>query len=156
VRVTAVRIAIKLQAGEKAAPEQDVDTVFAALPAPGVDAELELIRRRHHADFRLSVRDAFAVLSAEERHLFRLYFIDQLSMYELAARFRVNQSTVSRWLKTARQRVHEETQRCLQARLGLSARDFKSFLAVLDSQVELGVSQLLREDDAVPRTPKGD
>ena len=44
----------------------------------------------------------------------------------------------------------------LQARLGLCARDFKSFLAVLDSQFELGVSQLLREDDAVPRTPKGD
>ncbi|WP_326938802.1 sigma-70 family RNA polymerase sigma factor [Archangium violaceum] len=147
VRVTAVRIAIKLRAVEKPAPEQDADTLFAALPAPGVDAELDLIKRRHQTDFRQSVREAFSVLSADERHVLRLYFVDQLSMYELAALFRVNQSTVSRWLKTARQAIYEETQRRLQARLGLSHRDFKSFLAVLDSQLELGLSQLLKEED---------
>ena len=148
VRVTAVRIAIKLQAVEKPAPDQDADTVFAALPAPGVDAELDLIKRRHHADFRHAVREAFSALSADERHLFRLYFVDQLSMYDLAALFRVNQSTVSRWLKSARQTVYEETQRRLQARLGLSSRDFKSFLAVLDSQLELGISQLLKQEES--------
>lgn len=156
VRVTAVRIAIKLQAVEKPAPDEDSDTVFAALPAPGVDAELDLIKRRYHTDFRQSVREAFTVLSADERHLLRLYFVDQLSMYELAALFRVNQSTVSRWLKTARQTVYEETQRRLQARLGLSARDFKSFLAVLDSQLELDISQMLKEEDGVPRPSKQD
>ncbi|EAU62792.1 sigma-70 family RNA polymerase sigma factor [Stigmatella aurantiaca] len=154
VRVTAVRIAIKLQAVEKPTSSQDADTVFAALPAPGFDAELDLIKRRHHTDFRQAVSEAFTVLSNDERHLFRLYFVDQLSMYELAALFRVNQSTVSRWLKTARQRVYEETQRRLQARLGLSSRDFKSFLAVLDSQLELGISQLLRQEDEAPGSSK--
>jgi RNA polymerase sigma-70 factor, ECF subfamily len=154
VRVTAVRIAIKLQVVEKPASEQDADTVFAALPAPGVDAELDLIKRRHHTDFRQAVREAFSVLAADERHLLRLYVVEQLSMYELAALFRVNQSTVSRWLKTVRQTVYEETLRRLQARLGLSARDFKSFLAVLDSQLDLGISQLLKQEDGVPRTPK--
>jgi RNA polymerase sigma-70 factor len=151
VRVTAVRIAIKLQALEKPAPDQDSDTVFAALPAPGVDTELDLIKRRHHTDFRLAMREAFSALAADERHLLRLYFVDQLSSYELAALFRVNQSTVSRWLKNTRQRVYEETQRRLQARLGLSPRDFKSFLAILDSQLELSISQLLGEEDRVPR-----
>lgn len=146
VRVTAVRIALKLQAGEKPVVD-DADTVIPALPAPGVDAELDLLKRRYHADFRQAVREAFAVLSADERHHLRLYFVDQLSMYELAALFRVNQSTVSRWLKAARQRVYEETQRRLQARLGLSARDFQSFLAVLDSQLEVGISQVLGEED---------
>ncbi len=72
-------------------------------------------------------------------------------MYKLASLFRVNQSTVSRWLKIARQRIYEETQRHLQARLGLSSEDFKSFVAALDSQFELGISQLLREQDGVRR-----
>lgn len=153
VRVTAVRIAIKLRAVEKPASEQDADTVFAALPAPGLDAELDLIKRRYHTDFRQAMREAFSALSADERHLLRLYFVDQLSMYELASLFRVNQSTVSRWLKSARQGVYEETRRRLQARLGLSPRDFQSFLAVLDSQLELSISQLLGEEDGVPRAP---
>jgi RNA polymerase sigma-70 factor len=156
VRVTAVRIAIKLQASEKPSSEQDADTVFEVLPAPGVDAELDLIKRRYHTDFRQAVREAFADLSADERHLLRLYFVDQLSMYELASLFRVNQSTVSRWLKSARQEVYEETRRRLQERLGLSTRDFKSFLAVLDSQLELSISQLLGEKDGVPRPPGKD
>jgi len=157
VRVTAVRIAIKLQAGEKPASEQDSDgPSYEDHPAPGVDPEWDYIKRRHHTDFRHAVREAFSVLSANERHLLRLHFVDQLSMYELAALFRVNQSTISRKLKTARQTIYEETRRRLQERLGLSQRDFKSFLAVLDSQFELGLSQLLKEEDGVPRTPKQD
>ncbi|HZI08272.1 MAG TPA: sigma-70 family RNA polymerase sigma factor [Archangium sp.] len=156
VRVTAVRIAIKLQAVEKPAPEQDSDAIYEATPAPGVDPEWDYIKRRHHTDFRHAVREAFSVLSADERLLLRLYFVDQLRMSALAALFRVNQSTISRWLATARQTIYEETQRRLQARLGLSHRDFKSFLAVLDSQLELGISQLLKEEDGVPRTPKQD
>jgi RNA polymerase sigma-70 factor, ECF subfamily len=155
VRVTAVRIAIKLQAVEKPGASEDTEALFAALPAPGADAELDLIKRRHHTDFRQAVNEAFSGLSNDERHLFRLYFVDQMSMYELAALFRVNQSTVSRWLKTARQRVYEETQRRLQARLGLSTRDFKSYLAVLDSQLELRISQLLRAEDEVPPPKPG-
>ncbi|MDY7227613.1 sigma-70 family RNA polymerase sigma factor [Hyalangium rubrum] len=154
VRVSAVRIAIKLQAVEKPAPEHDADTVFAALPAPGVDAELDLIKRRHHADFRQAMREAFSALAADERHLLRLYFVDQLSMYELASLFRVNQSTVSRWLKSARQTVYEETRRHLRSRLGLSTRDFDSFLAVVNSQLELSLSQLLGEKDGVPPLPE--
>jgi RNA polymerase sigma-70 factor (ECF subfamily) len=153
VRVSAVRLALKLQSTEKPAPEQDADTVLAALPAPGVDAELDLIKRRHHAEFRLAMREAFSVLAADERHLLRLYFADQLSMYELASLFRVNQSTVSRWLKSARQTIYEETRRRLQERLGLSTQDLNSFLAVLDSQLDLSLSQLLGEKDGVPPEP---
>lgn len=143
VRVTATRIALKLQAAEKPAPEEDADSLFSALPAPGVDPELDAIKRRHQDDLRQAMREAFSTLSSEDRHLLRLYFVDQLSMYELAALFRVSQPTISRWLKSTRETIYTETRRQLQARLGLSQRDFQSFLALLDSQLELSISQLL-------------
>jgi len=151
VRVTATRIAIKLQSTEKPAPEEDADSLFSALPAPGVDPELDAIKRRHQADLREAMREAFSTLSPEDRHLLRLYFVDQLSTYELATLFRVSQPTISRWLRSTRETVYKETRRQLQARLGLSQRDFQSFLALLDSQLELSISQLLGEDDAPPR-----
>jgi transcriptional regulator with XRE-family HTH domain len=74
-------------------------------------------------------------------------------MYELATLFRVSQPTISRWLKSTRETVYQETRRHLQARLGLSPRDFQSFLALLDSQLELSISQLLGAEDALPRPP---
>lgn len=156
VQVAATRFAIKLQAVAKPSSDEDVDIVGRALPAPGIDAELDLMKRRYHAEFRQAVREAFAALSADERYLLRLYFVDRLSMYELADLFRVNQSTVSRWLKSARQSVYEETRHRLQERLGLSSRDFQSFLAVIDSQFELSISQLLGEAHGVSPAPKPD
>jgi RNA polymerase sigma-70 factor len=156
VRVTASRIAIRLQPGEKPAREdEDADAAINAIPAPGVDPELDLIKRRHQAEFRQAVREAFGELSAEERHLLRLYVIERLSMYKLAALFRVNQSTISRWMDSVRQTIYEETQRRLQERLGLNLRDFKSFLAVLDSKFEPGLSRLLKEEGE-PRPPGQD
>jgi RNA polymerase sigma-70 factor len=59
--------------------------------------------------------------------------------------FRVNQSTVSRWLKSARQAIYEETRRRLQERLNLSSQEFESLLAVIDSQLEVSFSQILKE-----------
>jgi RNA polymerase sigma-70 factor (ECF subfamily) len=150
VRVTAVRIALKLQAADKPAPDEDAAEVLDALPAPGVDAELDLIKQRHQSELRQALRDAFAALSPEERHLLRLYFVDRLSTTELGALMRVNQSTVSRWVKAARQRVYEETRRRLQARLNLSAGGFQSFLSVLDSQLDVSLSQLFGEEDRPP------
>jgi RNA polymerase sigma-70 factor (ECF subfamily) len=156
VRVTTTRIAIKLQSTQKPAPEEDAETLLSALPAPGVDPELDAIKRRHQADLRLAMREAFSTLSSEDRHLLRLYFVDQLSMYELATLFRVTQPTISRWLKSTRETVYKETRRHLQARLGLSQRDFQSFLALLDSQLELSISQLLGAEDAPPRPSERD
>jgi RNA polymerase sigma-70 factor len=150
VRITAARIALRVCALDKPAPDDGVVEVLESLPAPG-DVELDFIRRRHHAEFRQAVREALSALSMDERHLLRLHVVDQLSTSELGTLFRVNQSTASRWLKSARQTVFNETRRRLQMRLGLSARDFQSFLAALDSQLELGISQLFSEEDAQAR-----
>ncbi|HYI00234.1 sigma-70 family RNA polymerase sigma factor [Hyalangium sp.] len=151
VRVTAVRIAIKLQASDKSASEEDLDVADSALPPPGVAPELDIIKQRHHPDLRQAMRDAFSSLSADDRHLLRLYFVDQLSMYELATLFGVSQPTISRRLKNARELVYQETRRKLQERLGLSQNDFQSFINLLDSQFELRISQLLGEEGPVPR-----
>lgn len=150
VQVIAKRIALRVCESNKLAPDESVVEVLESLPAPG-DVELDLIRRRHHAEFRQAVREAFTTLSMEEKYLLRLHIVDQLTTVELGTLFRVNQSTASRWLKSARQKVFNETRRRLQAKLGLSARDFQSFLAALDSQLELGISLIFGEEDARAR-----
>src|SRR4051794_26194157 len=112
------------------------ESVLEALPSPGPDAELDLIKHRYRREFRDAVRETFAALPSEQRHLLRLHFVDRLSTIEMGMVFRKNQSTVSRWLKSVRQEVYVETKRRLQARLGLSSREFASLLAVIDSQLD--------------------
>jgi RNA polymerase sigma-70 factor len=150
VLVTAGRIATRLRAAEKSAPEEDSEELVKMLPGQGIDPELDAMKRRHQSEFRQALREASSTLSAHERHLLRLHFADQLSTYELASLFRVNQSTISRWMKSARQRVYEETRRRLQERLGLSTVDFKSFLALVHSQLDVSISQLLGEKGLMP------
>lgn len=145
VVVTAVRIANKLRESGKPMPEEDPEELIKMLPGQGVDPELDTMKRRHQADFLQALHEAAVTLSAHERHLLRLHFADKLSTYELASLFRVNQSTVSRWLKSARQQVYEETLRRLKERLGLSTLGIKSFLGLVDSQLDLRISQLLDE-----------
>ncbi|HVG62132.1 MAG TPA: sigma-70 family RNA polymerase sigma factor [Hyalangium sp.] len=151
VRVAAVRVALNLAASEKPASNEDEAEVLESLSTPEVDAELDLIKQRYHEEFRQALREAFAALPADDRHLLRLSFADRLSTTELGELFRVNQSTASRWLRSARQMVYEETKRRLQERLRLSAREFQSFLAVLDSQLDMSMSQIFGEKDALSR-----
>ncbi|NOK33581.1 sigma-70 family RNA polymerase sigma factor [Corallococcus exercitus] len=150
VVVIAGRIANKLRGQEKPSTEDDAEELFKALPAQGLDPELDVMKRRHHAAFRQAVREAAATLSAEDRHLLRLHFADRLSTYEMAPLFRVNQSTISRWLKRVQQQVYAETRRRLQEQLGLNTEDFQSFIAFVDSQLDLTLSQLLDEKREPP------
>lgn len=152
VVVTAGRIATRLEAAEKPRPGADSDELLKMLPGQGADPELDVMKRRHQGEFRQAVREAFATLSAEDRYLLRLHFAEGLSTHELAKHYGVNQSTISRWLKSARQQVYEETRSRLQERLGLSTPGFESFLALVNSQLDLSLSQILGDpdDDAGP------
>jgi RNA polymerase sigma-70 factor len=153
VVVIAARIANRLRESDKRAPEDDADWL-PKVRAEGRSPEDRVIMARHQAEFRKAVREAFTTLSAEDRHLLRLHFADGLSTHELAKLYKVNQSTVSRWLKSSRQQVYEETQRLLQERLGLSTQGFESFIVQVNSQLDMSLSQIL--DNKNSRLEPGD
>ena len=147
LRVSATRLFLKLRAAAGEEEEEDDIAALEALPVPGDDLEVDLIKRRYRAEFLQVVRESFLELTADERHLLRLYYVDRLLTPELGRLFRVSQATVSRWLKSARQKIYHQTKLRLQERLGLSTRDFESLLVVVDSQLDLRISQVLGEQD---------
>ncbi|HYO52590.1 sigma-70 family RNA polymerase sigma factor [Archangium sp.] len=145
IRVMAVRMVHKQIVPTQETPE-NLLAAIEAIPVPGPDPELDLIKRRYRHEFRQAAHEAFNSLSSEQRHLLRLHFIDRLSTTEMGALFRVNQSTVSRWLKDVRLAVYEETKRLLSERLDLSSREFASLLDVIASQLDLSLSQILKDE----------
>lgn len=151
VRIIALRMAVRLLHSRKDGEHENDGAVLAALPSPGLDPELEVIKRNYKKEFLQAIHDAFGMLSSEHRYLLRLYFVDRLSTTEVATLFRVNQSTISRRLQIARQAVYEETKRLLQERLQLSSGEFHSLIQVVNSQLDMSLSRILvREDEVGP------
>jgi RNA polymerase sigma-70 factor len=146
MRVIAARMAYKQGAPARETPTENVLAVIESLPVPGSDVELELIKRRYRPQFRQAVREAFATLSSEQRQLLWFHFIDRMPTTKMGPLVGVDQSTVSRKIKSARHTVYEETKRLLQERLGLSSHEFKSLLKVIDSQLDSQLDLRLSED----------
>ncbi|MCY1077667.1 sigma-70 family RNA polymerase sigma factor [Archangium lansingense] len=148
IRVMAVRIALRLGGQiRETVPEENLTAAIVAMPEPGADTELELIRRRYRREFRRAMHEAFAELSSVRRYQLRLHFIERLSTTQMGAMFYVNQSTVSRWLKHARQAIREGTKRRLQERFGLFSKEFMSLWNAIESQFDLSISQIFREEE---------
>ena len=146
IRVVAVRMALKLGAVKLETPEGDIRAMLEDVPAAETDPELSLIKTRYRREFQQAVCQAFGALSSEQRHLLRLHFLERQPTTRLGPLFGVDQSTISRWIKSARQAVYEETKRRLQERLGLSSRDFESLLADIESQLDMSLSQILKDE----------
>jgi RNA polymerase sigma-70 factor (ECF subfamily) len=140
VRVAAVRLAIDLRRKRGEAPLPDP----AAAPADELDPEAALLRARHHEDYQAALREALATLSAKERNLLRMHFVDGLTVERIGVVYQVNKGTVSRWIQAVRQKLLDETYRGLGERLRLSPSELASLTAMVQSQLHVSLSGILK------------
>jgi RNA polymerase sigma-70 factor (ECF subfamily) len=143
VRATAVRTALDSVRSDQ--PSEPIEALErAAMPGPG-DPELDVIRSQRREELQASLREGFAALTADERNLLRWSVVDGLPLASIGTMLTVHESTVSRWVAAARQRLMELTRANLVKRLNLSENDLESLLGVAHSQLDLSVSRLFRE-----------
>jgi RNA polymerase sigma-70 factor, ECF subfamily len=146
MQVAAIRTALNLRRDEKQPPgtkpfdDEDSDDAL-ALPNP----ELRLLQRKHRDDFRAAFAQSVAALDVEARQLLRWHFLDGLSLGQIGAMRKVDKSTVSRWLATARQALFDETQRLLQQQLRVPASDVASLMRVVRDELDdVSLERLLK------------
>jgi RNA polymerase sigma-70 factor, ECF subfamily len=142
--VAATRLALNLVRGVRREAELDSEAL-AALPAEARDPAIELVRQRYRADFEAAIREAFAELEGpRDRNLLRLYYFDGVGLDRLGQLFGVHGSTVSRWLTALRAQILQETMRRLAARLELADSDVASVLRLVQSDLDLTLSRILK------------
>jgi len=142
VGIAAQRTALSLLRGEGARASATRKALADALPV-GSDPEIDYLKGRYRDEFRAAFGDAIGRLATRERVLLRLHLVDGLSHERIAAMYDVNQSTVTRWIGKARESVLEETQRLLGERLGASATEVESLVALVRSELDLSLTRLL-------------
>jgi RNA polymerase sigma-70 factor (ECF subfamily) len=143
VRVAAVRAALRLTRGRGDQPLPLADE--RQLAATGLDPEAALLHARHQADYQAALRDALAALTARDRSLLRMHFVDGLTIDRIGAIYRIHRATAARWLQAAREQLVDETYRRLGERLQLSPAELESLTALVHSQLHLSLSPLLKE-----------
>lgn len=145
LRVAAVRAALNLRRGDD--PSGPGDDAIESL-SEGGDAELDFMKSRYRAEFSEAIKDAFAALTSKQRNILRLHFVRGLTGEKIGEIFGVHQTTVARWLMAAREDVFSKTKELLSARLRLRREELDSLIVVLQSQLDISVTALLRETGA--------
>jgi RNA polymerase sigma-70 factor, ECF subfamily len=139
VRSIGVRIGRRL-AG--AATPDGGDDELDRLSANVHDPELALVRDRYRDHVRRALAGALASLTDRQRTVLRQYYIDGLTIDQLAAVHRVDRATTARWVVAARSAVLVQTRDLLGAQLGATTAEAESILRLLRSQLELSLRLL--------------
>jgi RNA polymerase sigma-70 factor (ECF subfamily) len=108
------------------------------------DVELQLLRARHHDEFRQALRAAMAGVAPRERTLLRLYFLDQVTAARIGQMYAVHETTALRWIARARDGIVERMRAALRERLHLPDAEFGELMALLRSRIDITVRDLLR------------
>ena len=138
LRMVAVRAAVDFlrQAGrEPRTPEIDV---------PDADPELLLVKARYVEEFRRAIQLAMSQLSDRQATLLQLRYGQQLELQGIAAVYRVTPRTVQRWLGEAHDELNRKVRKALTMDKRLTERDVQSLLLLVQSQLDITLSALLR------------
>jgi RNA polymerase sigma-70 factor (ECF subfamily) len=144
VGVAAQRMALSLRRGESAQARARERAAMADLSIAG-DAELAYLKQRYRKEYEAAFANAAALLSVRERAILRLHLSGGLTLEALGAIYRVNASTVCRWIATAQTRLAAETEKDLRQRLRLSATELHSLTRLVITQLDFSVGRILQE-----------
>jgi RNA polymerase sigma-70 factor, ECF subfamily len=134
VRAVAVRLAINLTRARKDQPHETLadDSFFS-----GEDVEMAHLKELYRAAFKVAFGEALTALEPELQSYLRLYYLDDLTLAELAQLFGVSAPTASRRLAQARQLVLEGTKAALRARLSIDELELSSIMRLIQSKLSL-------------------
>ena len=136
VAVAAQRTALSLLRKREPEVPTDLTEVLADLGDPNLDAIKDRYRRQVEEAFRAAVQD----LPPRDRLILRMHAVKGLSMEAIGAMYRVNQSTVSRWIAKSRETLVERLRHHLVDRYGIQESEVTSLVRLVQSQVDISLA----------------
>jgi len=154
VGVAAVRTALMMKrATQRKREVSDDDWAGALSLATTGNPELDLLKREHAAAFGAALRDAALALEPRLRAVLAMHFAEDLTIDEIGAAYAVHRATAARWIQRARELLFDGTRARLVERLRLSPTEVDRITALVQSQVDVSLSQLLAEPDTGSGAP---
>ena len=86
------------------------------------------------------------MLTAREKTILRMHFLDSMNIDALGTVFQVHRATVARWLVSIRTHVLHDVRRRLSLDLGASSSEAQSLVRLLRSEVQVSIQRILGEE----------
>jgi RNA polymerase sigma-70 factor (ECF subfamily) len=142
LRMAATRSALNLRRQAKNRRSAEVRREAEAARV-GLDAEVQLLRKRYGRQVKSAIQRAMTRLDGEERRLLKLHYLDGVSLQQIGHDRQVDRSTASRWVAAARVRLLTETRLELERMLRLGPASMDSLLGALGSELDVSLDLLL-------------
>lgn len=145
-RVTAIRLLHNIRRESRSRHEVVIESseLWEGL-LPAGDAELEHLKATHRDKFHKALSGAVDSLGDRQKLLLKQYVVDGLSSEVLARLYKVHRATASRWVVSAQEDLLSATRKELMVSLELGADELASFLRVIQSRFDTGLSDLLSD-----------
>ena len=112
------------------------------------DPELQHLKSKYRAEFKVAFHSAFDDLSSRERNLFRHQYLDGLNLEQIGDVYDISRATAARWRAKARDRLFRKTRAILQQQLALSPQELDSVMVMIQSRLEVSMTRLLQRDES--------
>ena len=148
VGIAAARTALMMRRSQKRAREVTTDDDWTSSLAmiSTNNPELELLKRQYAAAFSVALHDAVQALEPRLRSVLKMSYVDGLSIDEIGTIYVVHRATAARWIQRGCDEVFEKTRALLAERLSLSSTELDRMNAMVRSQLDVSLSQLLPAD----------
>lgn len=143
-RTVALRLALNHK--RDSAKEVQDEGLLEALPFAGRDLELDYVRAQHRQDFAAAFKEALGSLEGRARNVLRLSYVDRLTIDQIGTMYGTHRATAARWLNSARDELMQQTRERLGARLKLTQSDLNSLLGALQSNLEISINRILKDE----------
>jgi RNA polymerase sigma-70 factor (ECF subfamily) len=114
--------------------------------ALGDDPELDYLKQRYRAEFKVAFEAALAALQPRQRNLLRLHVLHRVSIAKIAEMYAAHRMTISRWLEAARTVLLEGTRAELMKRLAIGDDELDSIMRLIDSRLDASIGRVLKSD----------
>jgi RNA polymerase sigma-70 factor (ECF subfamily) len=145
VRATAVREALALN--KRAARETDGFESVLEAKISVVDHEISLFKKVYREPVSRAFVAACGQLAPEHRALLRLHFAQGVTTAQLATMYGISRATAVRRLTEAREALVTLVKDGLKAAIGVTDNDFMSVIKLVNSQLDMRLSMVLKEPD---------
>lgn len=143
VRVMAVRWALRQRVRARRELPVEDDELLQRLVSTG-DPATDHAKGLYRREFQRAFEDALRTLPTRELTLLRQHYVDELTIDELAALYRVHRATAARQLVRARALVLEATRARMMSELQVQPHELDSIMRMIQSQIEISLRGALR------------
>jgi len=122
------------------------EQLLVAMPDRNDDQELQYMKELYRTAFKDSFRASMAGLEDRLSNVLRHYYLDEMTLEQIGALYRVHKTTVMRWVNKAHAELEIETKQRMVAHLKLAPSEVESVMRLIQSGIQIGLASVLAID----------